>query len=70
MKRGRLHFPHVLYGKNTFSSECYCPPKIQACIFAMLYLQEIIKSRGFEDRGLVFVFTVTSVIAHHETSCE
>lgn len=31
-------------------------------------MSEIIEIYGFEGHGLVFVYTVTSVIAHHETS--
>lgn len=68
MKLGNLHLTHFSYGKNAFSSGCCYPTKISVYIFARFYMSEIIEIYGFEGHGLVFVYTVTSVIAHHETS--
>lgn len=70
MKLGDLHFTHCSHGNSAFISLCYCLTKMSAYIFAMSYLREVIKIHGFEGHGLVFVYTMTSVTAHHEISCE
>lgn len=66
MKLGKVHFTHILFGKNTSSFKGCCPTKIPAQFFAVSYLCEIITNLGFEDHELICVLTVTSVIVHHE----
>lgn len=70
MKPGDLHFTHCSHGNRAFISLCHCLTKVSAYIFAIFYLCEVIKIHGFEGHGLVFVYTMTSVTAHHEISRE